>query len=363
MFGGARSAAPHPTHACPGYEAGVAAMLGSLAALLGRGELLREGPGASSYSFEGPTGVPAPAPAPAAAATVFDVAPRADARPGGQSAERLAGRSLWTATAPRSRSGLVLAWGDSWLAYEFLDVAAFGQDLRDWLEHFGYRVPKDFCTWSRWGKLQAMAEAPEAFCRFLGRALRAPQRPLAVLLSGGGNDSVRDALAAMINPRADGVPVLDPAKVDAHLLRLRGWYGTVLDAIGRVLKQHQAEAQVPLLLHGYDHPLPAGRGPWPYLTEARKWLHDPFVAKGHVDAAGEIDVAATAAAMRGLIDRLNALQIELQQAYGFVRHVDLRGTIAGHHPADSLEGWNDDMHPQSDMFKLMAARLADAIGG
>ncbi len=61
MFGGERGAAPGdgPTHACPGYFAGLQALLGTLAGLLAwpglPGEQLRPGPAPLIFSLDGPT--------------------------------------------------------------------------------------------------------------------------------------------------------------------------------------------------------------------------------------------------------------------------------------------------------------------
>lgn len=349
MFGGARSAAPHGPHACPGYEAGIASMLGSLSALLGRAEALREGPVPLSYVIEGATaGMPVTVAAPVhLAAAAFPA--------GTVAAERLG--PLWTdVPQPGSRRGLIMAWGDSWLAYEL--GLSFGMDLRDWLADFGYRAPKTFCDWYKWGTVQAMAENTEEFSAALAASITPTERPRAVLLSGGGNDSTGAKLLALLHPRGTAPQVLDAAKVAAHVALLRTHYETVLTAIGRVLKDKQAEALVPVLLHGYDHPLPAGQG----LPFKRKWLHKPFVDAGYTDAAGGIDLPVAAQAMRELIDALNTMLIGLQAQFGFVRHVDLRGTIAAHHAGDELAGWNDDLHPKDDMFKLMAAKIDGAIG-
>ena len=55
MFGGACSA-PHPTHACPGYGAGIGAMLGALTALLAWHRTLRQGFAPLTFIAEGPSG-------------------------------------------------------------------------------------------------------------------------------------------------------------------------------------------------------------------------------------------------------------------------------------------------------------------
>jgi lysophospholipase L1-like esterase len=344
MFGGMRTAAAPPTHACPGYEAGIATMLGCLAALLGRREALREGPLALSYAIEGATDCAPPAPTLRALAPL-DAVERA-----------LRGHALWTdVPQPGSRQGLVLAWGDSWLAYEL--GASFGWDLRDWLDNFGYRAPKTFCSWTQWGTLRAMAEGRAEFAAALEASITSTSRPRAVLLSGGGNDSTGSTLRALINPKGTAATVLDRQRVAAHVAQLRVHYVQLLSAIGVALKNRQAEALVPVLVHGYDHPLPAGQG----LPFKKKWLWRPFVDAGYRLADGRIDLAVAAQAMRELIDALNTMLIGLQQSFAFVRHVDLRGTVAAHHAVDQVAGWNDDLHPQDDMYKLMAAKLDSAI--
>lgn len=375
MFGGQRANSPHPTHACPGYDAAVASMLGSLSALLGRSGL-REGPSPLSYVIAGASGV-APLPELARGSAALLQAAR-----GGALVPQLAAAGLATLARrealnldapgitpritpsntlrtdvpqPGSRSGLLLCWGDSWLSYEL--GLSFGMDLRDWLANFGYRAPKDFGDWFKWGTVQAMAADSDAFCAALRASISSSARPRAVLLSGGGNDSTGAKLRALINRRGSGEPVLDAAKVAAHVARLRGHYETLLRAIAQVLQDKHAQALVPVLLHGYDHPIPAGQG----LPFKRKWLYRPFVEAGYTDANGAIDLPVASAAMAGLIDALNLMQIDLQQRFDFVRHVDLRGTIAAHHAGQALAGWNDDLHPQDDMFKLMAAKVDDAM--
>ena len=371
MFGGQRADSPHPTHACPGYDAAVASMLGCSSALLGRSDVC-EGPSPLSYVIAAASGV-APLPELARGSAALLQAAR-----GGALVPQLAAAGLATLALreamnldrpgigpshplrtdvpqPASRSGLLLCWGDSWLSYEL--GLSFGMDLRDWLAHFGYRAPKDFCDWFKWGTLQAMAADTDAFCTAMRASIGSSARPRAVLLSGGGNDSTGAKLRALINPRGSGQPVLDAAKVAAHVARLRGHYETLLRAIGQVLQDRHAQALVPVLLHGYDHPIPAGQG----LPFKRKWLHRPFVDAGYTDASGAIDLPVASAAMAELIDALNLMQIGLQQRFDFVRHVDLRGTIAAHHPGQALAGWNDDLHPQDDMFKLMAAKVDDAM--
>lgn len=55
VFGGNRSSTPHPTHACPGYQAGMGVLLGMLAGLLDVKETMRPSPAPLAFTFEGPT--------------------------------------------------------------------------------------------------------------------------------------------------------------------------------------------------------------------------------------------------------------------------------------------------------------------
>jgi Dyp-type peroxidase family len=57
MFGGVREQPAHPTHACPGYHQGIAAMLGALAAVVGRSEDIRHGLAPLTFEARGATGV------------------------------------------------------------------------------------------------------------------------------------------------------------------------------------------------------------------------------------------------------------------------------------------------------------------
>lgn len=63
VFGGNRRGNTHPTHACPGYEAGMGVLLGAFTALCEIGTLLPT-PAPATIRLRGPTATPTPAPAP-----------------------------------------------------------------------------------------------------------------------------------------------------------------------------------------------------------------------------------------------------------------------------------------------------------
>lgn len=359
MFGGDRSKTHHPTHACPGYTEGIAAMLGSVVGILCRPELLRETASPLSYSIEGPVdaaavSLPSRAAGGGAITTLAAMTAHAHLEAFSMSTSNISHHT--NVPKPGSRSGLIMAWGDSWLAYELGDWFPIGTDLRDCLLRFGYSVPATFCDFKIWGTIRAMAENPSEFCAALDRSITPTRKPRAVLLSGGGNDSTRTTLAKLLHRKGRSVDVLDTAAAAAHVARLRGHYVTVLSAIGEVFTQAQVE--VPVLIHGYDHPIPAGQGLVPIQ---REWLHDAFASKGYAVGAGGADLPAAAGAMKILITDLNTMLAGLQQQFPFVRHVDLTGMVAKEFPAKPIDGWHDDLHPMNEIFELMAAKIDAAI--
>lgn len=74
VFGGDRRGPKHPTHACPGYEAGMGVLLGAFTALCEIGTLLPT-PAPATIRLRGPTVAPAPAPAPTRAPPATAVPP------------------------------------------------------------------------------------------------------------------------------------------------------------------------------------------------------------------------------------------------------------------------------------------------
>lgn len=60
-------ASPAPTHACPGYDAGMGVLLGLLAGLIDQGDFTRPSPAPLSFTFEGVVEPPPPAAPPSAA--------------------------------------------------------------------------------------------------------------------------------------------------------------------------------------------------------------------------------------------------------------------------------------------------------
>ncbi|WP_374666224.1 hypothetical protein [Ramlibacter sp.] len=338
MFGGVREEGPgHPTHACPGYHQGIAAMLGTLAALVGRAEDLRALPQPQVFEVRG------------------ELRRRASPLPSpGDDDKRLwenAAACPVPLPAPGTRQGLVIAWGDSWLGYVLGRI-----DLQDALRDFGYDAPDDYCRPARWLRVADMAARIADFRqdlqdRYLPEGLRS------IVLSGGGNDSVNSVLKQLVRPCGTPGAAVDRAALRVHLEGIAAHYRTLIRGI-RTLPNGQP-CRVPVLLHGYDHPVPVDKG-FP------QWLRHPFHDLGYRDPAApddrrRVDVAATARIMRTLIDRLNITLMRVAREFDNVHHVDLRGTAARLAPADPAAGWLDNMHPSAAGFRCMAARIAEVV--
>ncbi len=332
MFGGARSVKPHPTHACPGYAAGIGAMLGTLAALLARRENLRPGTATLSYLLDGRIEPPAAGTAPMVAAT---------------------GAPAVHVAAPLRHRCVVLGWGDSWLDYRVPNTPiALGTDLRDCLQtHHDFDAPQDFCNFERWTKAANLAANPGSFCDHLSNELQLSRRPRAILLSGGGNDCTGATLEAVILPRG-AATVLDAAKLGALMDALQAHYRSVLQSLAQVWTD-LGEDPVPVVLHGYDYPIPTAN------PIGRRWLYEPFFKRGY-DCADAADQTIARGAMRQVIDAFNTRLAGLAQpasGFGFVHHERLAGTIEAQF-TQPLDAWGNDLHPTSEGFALLAAKLA-----
>ena len=361
MFGGRRAAGkPHPTHACPGYSAGMEAMLGILSAILTRAEVMRLGPVPLTFTLLGRTATPAPKPDFSAMVRALNLPQSTSLVLKSTGLEALKtqpadGSSAAQRPAPITRTGLILAAGDSWVAY-------IGNDLRRSLEGYGYKVPNECCHWSGWGTIEIVRNRLGEFTDHIAAKIdQSAVAPVAVLLSGGGNDSTRDVLRSLLvkNDGKAGSDALNRNNLKLHVEKLEGYYLTILAGIREKLATLKKPVDIPVVVHGYDHPYPIGKG-------SREWLFDPFKAMGYDldDIRKPDDLAKSIRAMRDVIDALNWMLEKLADSEAhksYLRYVDLRETIATQWPADPLEGWGNDLHPKRDGFSAMALKIDAAI--
>ena len=263
----------------------------------------------------------------------------------------------------RPSLGLLIAEGDSWFDYPFCDVLGC-------LEARGYDVES---VAHKGDRLEDMAHEPaqvDKLARLIERVGARGGRPRAILLSGGGNDIAGSEFAILLNHASSGLPRLN-ATVAAGVIdeRLRAAMASLIGVVTRLSEVHFGQ-RVRVVVHGYDHAIPDGRG---YLGGTwvlpGPWLEPGFRRKGYVTGERRKRVAAlgaNASAVRELIDRHNAMLERLvrdlaAEGVDHVRYVDLRGTLSNRLPARYLEDWNDELHPTRAGFELVADKIARAI--
>lgn len=338
MFGGRRADAPL-SHACPGYEAAIGAMLGALEALVDSRWPMRPSPAPLALTL-GP--VPDPLPLP-------EVKPQPEASES-RSRPKPAGTGVTSERRP-----VLLAEGDSWFdhwaapgsssllrplarEFEIVEVASAGDTLRAMCDLSQPRPQLD--------------ELALQMRRLRGRGIV----PRAILLSAGGNDVVEPLLDLLNTPEQDPVAPLNGDAAQQFVGRLEGLFMRWLD---RVVTDRKAFFQepVPILLHGYDHPVPDGRGA---LGQLGNWLLPAFVQKGWVSDAHE---PLRRKAMRDLIDMLNTMQQALATRFERenVVHSKLCGTLAEAFGDDHIRAWRDELHPTQQGFEALAAKLRTFI--
>jgi len=246
-------------------------------------------------------------------------------------------------TTPRP---LVLAIGDSWFNYwprgDILDV------LEDGL---GIDVERNAKAGrALWEMLYSTREKADggqpadgpAIAWLTGRlkSLNPTDRGRlrAILISAGGNDVAGDAatLNLMVNENKPDLPLLKDDGV-RHVVdgTLRRLLVTMLSCINRACEKAKL-SNVPILLHGYSHPVPDGRG---VLRDS--WLKIPLTKLCYEDLESRKEV------MKLLIDRLNDMQKaainDNQPAFSNVTHLDVRDALKSDDNYQSF--WQNELHP------------------
>jgi len=271
----------------------------------------------------------------------------------GAAKKAAAARAATAARAGTSR-GVLVAEGDSWFDYPFHDVLkelddAFGWEIEH-VAHYGHTVESMAYDG---GQLEDLV-------RTIEKIARRGTTPRAILLSGGGNDVAGDGFAMLLNHRSSPVHGLDPGVIDGVVeTRVRTAYATILAAVTTAC-EHLVGEKVPILVHGYDYPVPDGRGllgGWGPLPGP--WLAPGFAEKGYDDLAERVALTCE------LIDRLHLMLASVVSLAPFahVKLVDLRGTLSTDLVADRYKAWwGNELHPTYQGFTKVAGLFDAAIG-
>ena len=278
-------------------------------------------------------------------AAVRHAAPVADARAVSPRLIRAAG----VGPGGVARTGVLVAEGDSWFDYPWHDV------LRMLEDHHGYDVES---VAHKGDTVESMAYGGqlEEFTRVIEKLLRQGVLPRAILLSGGGNDVAGDEFGVLLNHIRSAHAGLNEQVVRGVIdERVFDAYVTILSGVTMVCRQ-RAGRPIPIIIHGYGHPVPDGRGVlggWGPLPGP--WLQPGFRDKGFSAPDACVEMAAD------LIDRFNVMlrRVAALTEFSHVRYVDVRDLLSN--GADYKTWWANELHPTKRGFEAVADRFAAAV--
>jgi hypothetical protein len=167
----------------------------------------------------------------------------------------------------------------------------------------------------------------------------------AVVISGGGNDAIHYGLALKQNCSglADAGQCLDSAGITGLLAVVRDCLAILLAQVAAAFAHRPPHAPVYVFLHGYDYPVPDGRGfKLANLKVTGPWLQ-PALDRAGVDPAIRQEVC------RKLIDRLNATIAAFHDPARNIHFIDSRGVLDGS-AAGYAADWDNEMHPTISGF-------------
>ena len=245
-------------------------------------------------------------------------------------------------------AGILVAEGDSWFDYPGTDILKQLEDQHGFeVESVAHRGDPVEAMAYEGGQLQAFARTLESVL------LRRGVLPRAILLSGGGNDVAGSDFHVLLNHAESTAPGLNQTIVRGLIEeRLQAAYVNILDTVTQICVARMGQP-LPILLHGYDYPVPDGRGFW------GGWgpLPGPWLAPGF-EQKGYHDLAQRKALVRQLIDAFNVMLVEVvaRPEFAHVQYVDLRGTLPTDGPYRTW--WANELHPTPKGFGRVADRFA-----
>lgn len=256
-------------------------------------------------------------------------------------------------------AGYLLAIGDSWFDYPVHDV------LTNLHDHFAYNVESAAHKGDAIENMVSHVGQLDKFTRNLDKIVGLGATPKAVLLSGGGNDIAGTHFDLFLNNIDLQLSALNEQVVAGVIdTRLATVYRLMFFKINAICRDALGHT-IPIVIHGYDHPVPDGRGFWGgWGPLPGPWLKPGFDQKLYTDLAANTTLIAS------LIDRFNAMlqTVAQEPASGQVHYVNLRGTLSNA-LADYEDYWANELHPtggdpffpKGNGFKLVAKRFADVL--
>jgi hypothetical protein len=254
------------------------------------------------------------------------------------------------AAAGAPARGHLVAEGDSWFDYPGADILDLLEDRHAWdvhsVAHKGDRIEEMAYMDGQLGK----------FKRQIDRLLRNGIVPDAILLSASGNDIAIEEFGLLLNHIDAPNPGLNHGVVSGIIDdRCQSALITILRAV-TIVTDETLMKTIPIVVHGYDYPVPDGRAFGGWLKLAGPWLEPGFESKGYAHLPKRIEL------MQEILDLLNAMIASVAGLAEFphVRYVDLRNTLS-HDLATYKDSWANELHPTKSGFELVTDRIASAL--
>jgi hypothetical protein len=249
-------------------------------------------------------------------------------------------------------AGFLVAAGDSWFDYPFHDILKLLED------DYGYNVES---AAHRGDPIESMAYEGgqlDKLARCLEKVVAHGATPKAVLLSAGGDDIAGEEFGMLLNNSTSAISGWNREIVDGLLnVRILSAYKTMVSFVTSLCEKDLGE-RLPIFVHGYDYPVPDGRGFLGGWLFPGPWLEPGFREKLFTDPVTKI------ALMRDIIDRFNDMLTKLANdpAFDNVHYIDLRGTLSTDLTNDTYHAWwANELHPTKDGFAAVTARFAAAL--
>jgi len=248
-------------------------------------------------------------------------------------------------------SGFLAAIGDSWFAYPFHDV------LKDLEDLHGYNVESTAIAGDPIEKMAYHLGQLDDFPRKLDKIKALGAVPRACLLSGGGDDIAGNEFGMLLNNAFSPISGWDKEIIEGLLSdRIETAFLTMISSIDRLVNERFGKS-LPLLVHGYDYPVPDGRG---YIGVFGHYLFGPWLEPGFREK-NFTDLAARIQMMRDVLDRFNAILQSLPQRFSFVRYLDLRNTLSTVLPNDYKSWWDNELHPTPKGFEKVTDKFVAVL--
>jgi len=235
-------------------------------------------------------------------------------------------------------AGYLLAVGDSWFDYPIHDILTRLDD------NYGYNIESSAHRGDPIETMVSQVGQLDKFARCMDKIVALGATPKAILVSGGGDDIAGKEFGMLIN-NIDLVPIPgwnDQVIAGVIDTRIAAAYRLIIVSINSLCQKNLGRT-FPILVHGYDYPVPDGRG----FLGGGGLLPGPWLKPGF-DEKLFSDINATTQMMTTLIDRFNTMLQNLVQEPGFqnVTYIDLRKTLSNSQ-ANYKDWWANEIHPNA----------------